>query len=51
MSTIASRRAGALTGIVAIVLAFAGDALATGGSSTDVHSSDAAILAALRGGR
>lgn len=49
MSTIASRRAGALTGIVAIVLAFAGDAIATAGGSTDVHSSDAAILAALSG--
>jgi hypothetical protein len=47
MSTITSRRAGALTGVLAIVLAFVGDAVATGGSSTDVHSSDAAILAAL----
>jgi hypothetical protein len=50
MSTITWRRAGALTGILAIVLAFAGDAIATSAGTTDVHSSDAQILAALSGG-
>jgi hypothetical protein len=47
MSSITWRRAGAVTGLIAVVLAFVGDAIATGGNSTDVHSSDAAILAAL----
>jgi hypothetical protein len=47
MSSTSWRRAGAVTGVLAVVLAFVGDAIATGGNSTDVHSSDAAILAAL----
>ena len=49
MTSTTWRRAGALTGILAIVLAFVGDAIATSSGTTDVHSSDAALLAALSG--
>jgi hypothetical protein len=48
MSSTTSHRIGAASGLAYFVLTFAGNALATSGSTVDAHSSPAAVLADLR---